>query len=126
MQDRTHDGKVFRVLTVIDEFTRECLALPTARRPRHDDVLACLADLFTRHGDPDHIRSDNVLYWEVSSAIGQQVSARRIRAGATARLSHRRWTTWIRLITTSSKTHGNALILIEKMARPGRLELPTF
>ena len=44
---------------MIDEFTRECLALPTARRLRSDDVLACLTDLFSRHGPPDHIRSDN-------------------------------------------------------------------
>jgi putative transposase len=59
VQDRTHDGRSFRILTVIDEFTREYLALPTARRLRSDYVLACLTDLFTRHGPPDHIRSDN-------------------------------------------------------------------
>jgi len=44
---------------VIDEFTRECLALATARRLRSDDVLACLTNLFSRYGPPDHIRSDN-------------------------------------------------------------------
>ena len=59
VQGRTHDGRVFRMLTVIDEFTRECLAIEVARRIRHDDVLACLTDLFTRHGPPDYIRSDN-------------------------------------------------------------------
>ena len=59
VQDQTHDGRTFRILTVIDEFTKECLALPTARRLRSEDVLACLTDLFTRHGPPDHIRSDN-------------------------------------------------------------------
>jgi len=59
VQDRTHDGRAFRMLTVIDEFTRECLAITVARRLRHDDVLQVLADLFTRHGPPDHIRSDN-------------------------------------------------------------------
>ena len=47
------------MLTVIDEFTRECLAIEVARRLRHDDVLQVLAELFTRHGPPDHIRSDN-------------------------------------------------------------------
>jgi transposase InsO family protein len=47
------------MLTVIDEFTRECLAIDVARRIRHDDVLSCLTDLFTHHGPPDHIRSDN-------------------------------------------------------------------
>lgn len=59
VQDRTHDGRAIRMLTVIDEFTRECLAIEVARRLRHDDVLGVLAELFTRHGPPDHIRSDN-------------------------------------------------------------------
>jgi len=44
---------------VIDEFTKECLALPTARKLWSNHVLACLAGLFTRHGPPDHTRSDN-------------------------------------------------------------------
>jgi putative transposase len=59
VQGRTHEGKPFRMLTVIDEYTRECMAIEVSRRLRSDDVLACLADLFTRHGPPDHIRSDN-------------------------------------------------------------------
>ena len=59
VMDRTHDGKAFRMLTVIDEYTRECLAIHVARSLKHDDVLACLTDLFTRHGPPDYIRSDN-------------------------------------------------------------------
>jgi putative transposase len=59
VQDRTHDGKAFRMLTVIDEFTRRCLAIVVARKLKSDDVLACLAELFTQHGPPDHIRSDN-------------------------------------------------------------------
>ena len=57
--DRTHEGKAFRMLTVIDEFTRECLAIAVARNLKSDDVLACLTGLFTRHGPPEHIRSDN-------------------------------------------------------------------
>ena len=48
VQARTHDGKAFRMLTVIDEFTRECHAIEVARRLRHDDVLACLTALFAR------------------------------------------------------------------------------
>ena len=47
------------MLTVIDEFTRESLAIVLARRLRSDDVLHVLVDLFVRHGPPDHIRSDN-------------------------------------------------------------------
>jgi transposase InsO family protein len=59
VQARTHDGRAFRMLTVIDEYTRQCLAIPVARRLRSDDVLHCLTELFTRYGPPDHIRSDN-------------------------------------------------------------------
>lgn len=56
---RTHDGRPLRLLTVLDEYTRECLAIVVARRLRSDDVIACLAHLFVRHGVPEHIRSDN-------------------------------------------------------------------
>lgn len=57
--DRTHDGKAFRMLTVIDEHSRECLAIHVQRKLKSDDVLAVLTDLFQRHGPPAHIRSDN-------------------------------------------------------------------
>ena len=46
-------------LTTSVGYTRECLAIHVARSLKHDDVLACLTDLFTRHGPPDYIRSDN-------------------------------------------------------------------
>jgi len=59
VQDRTHDGRTFRMLTVIDEFTRKCLAIHVGRRLRSDDVLQCISELFAAHGPPDHIRSDN-------------------------------------------------------------------
>jgi hypothetical protein len=57
--DRTHDGRAFRMLTVIDEYSRECLAIRTERRQNQETVLETLADLFLLHGPPDHIRSDN-------------------------------------------------------------------
>ncbi|HBN93097.1 MAG TPA: IS3 family transposase [Hyphomonas sp.] len=59
VQDRTHDGKVFRMLCVIDEFTRECLAIRVERRLNSRDVLDTLGELFLEHGPPEHIRSDN-------------------------------------------------------------------
>ncbi len=59
VQDRTHEGKVFRMLCIIDEFTRECLAIRVARRLNSRDVLDELGELFVRHGPPEHIRSDN-------------------------------------------------------------------
>lgn len=59
VHDRTHDGKPFRVLNIIDEFSKECLATVTRRRFRAQDVILILADLFLQHGCPEHIRSDN-------------------------------------------------------------------
>jgi transposase InsO family protein len=59
VQDRTHDGRVFRILTIIDEFTRECLALPVKRKMTSMDVIEALSDLFLTRGMPDYIRSDN-------------------------------------------------------------------
>ena len=59
VEGRTHDGRKFRILTIIDEASRECLALIVARRLNHEDVLAALADLFIERGPPAHIRSDN-------------------------------------------------------------------
>jgi putative transposase len=59
VKDRTHDGRAYRMLTVIDEFTRECLAIRVGRRLDSTDVLDCLADLMVERGIPEHIRSDN-------------------------------------------------------------------
>ena len=56
---RTHDGRAVRMLTVIDEFTRECLAIVTKRRLNHQDVLDTLVELFIQRGAPQFIRSDN-------------------------------------------------------------------
>ncbi len=54
--DRTHDGRAFRSLTVLDEYTRECLAIKAARRLNGNDVLDTLTELFLRKGIPCHIR----------------------------------------------------------------------
>jgi transposase InsO family protein len=56
---RTHDGAAFRTLNIVDEFTRECLAIDVARRLGSDDVLERLAWLMATRGVPGHIRSDN-------------------------------------------------------------------
>jgi putative transposase len=56
---RTRDGRAFRMLNVIDEYTRECPAIDVARKLKSDDVLERLSDLFVRRGVPEHIRSDN-------------------------------------------------------------------
>jgi putative transposase len=59
VSEKTHDGRPFRILNIIDEHTRECLATYVARRIRSQDVIFVLADLFIEHGVPQHIRSDN-------------------------------------------------------------------
>lgn len=59
MATRTEDGRPVKLLTIVDEFTRECLAIDVARRLRSDDVLFRLAELFVHRGAPQHLRSDN-------------------------------------------------------------------
>ncbi len=67
---RTENGRAVRLLTVIDEYTRECMAIKAARRIRSDDVMHTLTGLFTSKGVPEHIRSDN----------GPEFTAKAIRA----------------------------------------------
>ena len=57
--DRTVDGRKLRLLTVVDEYTRECLAIDVGRRLNSEDVLVRLEKLFVERGSPDYIRSDN-------------------------------------------------------------------
>jgi putative transposase len=59
MIDRTANGKVFKILTIIDEYTRECLGLTVKRRITSQEVIDKLFDLFILRGIPGHIRSDN-------------------------------------------------------------------
>jgi transposase InsO family protein len=59
VHDRTKDGRSFRMLTIIDEYSRECLAIITKRKLKSGDVLEALENLFIDRGMPDHIRSDN-------------------------------------------------------------------
>jgi len=64
--DRTVEGRPLKMLTVIDEFSRQCLAIIVARRLNADDVLATLTELFVKHGPPAFIRSDNELSQKAS------------------------------------------------------------
>jgi transposase InsO family protein len=59
VEDRTHDGRKYRMLNVVDEFTRECLAIRVERRLGSVDVLDVPSDLFILRGVPGHVRSDN-------------------------------------------------------------------
>ena len=55
----THDGRKFRILTINDEYTRQCLAIDVARKMNQETVIERLAELYVRRGVPGHIRSDN-------------------------------------------------------------------
>jgi len=70
MQDHTQDGNPFRILNIIDEYTRECLAVRVARSLTHKDVLEVLTQLFCERGVPVHLRSDN----------GSEFTAKKVRA----------------------------------------------
>jgi putative transposase len=59
MIDRTADGRAFKILNIIDEYTRECLAILVARKTTNQDVINLLFNLFIFWGIPEHIRSDN-------------------------------------------------------------------
>jgi len=67
---RTHGGRAFRILSILDEYTRECLAMLVARRITSQDVLDKLFYLFLFSGTPEHIRSDN----------GPEFTARAVRS----------------------------------------------
>ena len=59
MHDRTEDGRPLRILNIIDEYTRECLAIDVGRSVTSENVVARLAELLASRGVPEHIRSDN-------------------------------------------------------------------
>ena len=67
---RTSDGRAFRILTILDEYTRECLAILVNRHITSQDVVDQLFHLFVFRGIPEHIRSDN----------GPEFTARAVRA----------------------------------------------
>ena len=72
---RTHDGRPLKILTVVEEYSRECLAIVVARRLRSTEVLETLAELFVTHGVPAHIRS--ACYEQVVKALGAVGSSNR-------------------------------------------------
>ena len=70
VEDRTHDGRKFRKLNIIDEFTREALVIRVDRKLNSTDVVDALTDLFIMRGTPEFIRSDNVLCSERGIDLG--------------------------------------------------------
>ena len=80
----THDGRTVRMLTLIDEYTRECLAIRVARRLGSYEVIEALADVMLWRGIPENIRSDN----------GPEFVARNCGSG---------WAIWVRARSISSQ-----------------------
>ena len=56
---RTRDGRPVRLLTVVDEYTRECLAIRVGRSLRSSHLIECLGDIMVERGVPEYLRSDN-------------------------------------------------------------------
>jgi transposase InsO family protein len=69
VHERTHDGRALKILTLIDEHTRECMALRVERQLCSEEVLEVLGEVFVQRGAPEYIRSDN----------GSEFTARAVR-----------------------------------------------
>jgi putative transposase len=70
VEAQTHDGRKLRLLTLIDEFTRECLAIRVARRTNRFRVIETLAEAMLMHAVPEHVRSDNGTELTSNAIIG--------------------------------------------------------
>ena len=76
--DATEDGRRLKIMPIVDEYSRECLALETERSITAKDVVEILDRLFSERGEPDYIRSDNgpefvaeaIRRWLASSGVG--------------------------------------------------------
>jgi transposase InsO family protein len=96
---RTDDGKAFRTLNIIDEYSRECLAIRVDRKLNSGNVIDALSDLFILRGVPSFIRSDN----------GPEFVAQAVRAGS------RLWAR--RRLTSNQAALGRTVIA--KASMPG-------
>jgi putative transposase len=75
--DATEDGRRLKIMPIVDEYSRECLALDTERSITAEDVIETLDRLFTERGEPAYIRSDNgpefiaeaIKHWLVASGV---------------------------------------------------------
>ena len=77
---RTDDGRAFRTLNILDEFSREYLAIRVKRKLNSTDVVDALTDLFILRGKPQSIRVDNVLYAELLADLASGLTSAPILA----------------------------------------------
>jgi len=73
--DRCANSQVLKCLTIVDEYTRECLAITVSGRIRSADVIEQLSRLISLYGAPRHLRSDNGTEF-VSHAVLKSPSVR--------------------------------------------------
>jgi len=78
IEDRTADGRRLKILVVVDEYTRECLALEMGRRLGSEAVIGVLRRLVAERGTPGHLRSDNGPEF-VAKAVQRWVAAKGIQ-----------------------------------------------
>jgi putative transposase len=74
VHDRTHDGRAYRMLNIIDEYTREALMIRVDRKLNSVSVIDALTDLFILRGPPAFIRSDNGPEF-VAEAVRDRIAA---------------------------------------------------
>ena len=94
VEAQTHDGRKVRLMTLIDEFTRECVAIRVARRINSFGVIETMADVMLERGVPEHIRSNN----------GPEMTAKFVRswfAGLGAKTLYMSWETRGRTVAAS-------------------------
>lgn len=76
VQDRTHDGRVFRTLNIIDEFTKEALVIRIKRKLNSTDVVDALTGQFILRGPPEAMKSDNVRWRGIYRRKGARLGRR--------------------------------------------------
>ena len=79
MEDQTERGSKLRMLTLIDEYTRQCLAVHVAWSIRAVDVITVVEAAMARYGVPEHLRSDNGPEF-IAYAIQDWLKARQVKA----------------------------------------------
>lgn len=94
VEARTHDGRSLRLLTMIDEYTRQCLAIRVARRLNSYHVIETLGDCMLEHGVPEHVRylprqpAGEVIHGASLLDIGEALTTAALYVGNDTGLSH--------------------------------------
>ena len=92
VRQRTDDGRAFRTLNILDEFSRECLEIRVKRKLNSTDVVDALTNLFILRGMPAFIRSDTGPEFIAERALQPRIEAAGVNAQTTAhRADRKQW-----------------------------------